>query len=135
MLQDYNERVIRLVDVVSDFSKIPVKDLTETSSKKKDAVNARCVIAVILRNDGYTFDSIANLLGVDVKNAHTYVMSHDNRMADSNYSRLYKDVSRVHEGASDSDEDVRKQLTDLRVRFEKIERRVIHLTDLILGND
>jgi predicted transcriptional regulator len=135
MLDNYNERVKRLVDITSDFARISVDDLIHTVSKKRDAVNARCIIAVILRNEGYTFESIADILGVDVKNSYTYVMSHDNRMADTNYSRLYRDVLRLHDEASDADEDVRKQLTDLRVRFEKIERKVNHLTNLILGNE
>lgn len=135
MLDNYNERVKRLVDITSDFARISVEDLIHTVSKKRDAVNARCIIAVILRNEGYTFESIADILGVDVKNSYTYVMSHDNRMADTNYSRLYRDVLRLHDEASDADEDVRKQLTDLRVRFEKIERKVNHLTNLILGNE
>ena len=135
MLDNYSERVKRLVDITSDFARISVEDLIHTVSKKRDAVNARCIIAVILRNEGYTFESIADILGVDVKNSYTYVMSHDNRMADTNYSRLYRDVLRLHDEASDADEDVRKQLTDLRVRFEKIERKVNHLTNLILGNE
>lgn len=135
MLDNYNERVKRLVDITSDFARISVEDLIVTVSKKKDAVNARCIIAVILRNEGYTFEAIANILSVDVKNSHTYVMSHDNRMADTNYSRLYRDVLRVHSQVADSDEDVRKQLTDLRVRFEKVERKVNHLTNLILGDE
>ena len=125
----FDEYTRNVIDVTCSHAAIHPSELF--SSKKKEVVNARSIIAVLLRENGSTYQSIADTLNVDVKVSYSYVMGHDNRMADKGYSLLFKNVNRSMSGVQVMGDDLHLVVTNLLVRLEKIENRVNHLTHLL----
>jgi len=102
-----------------------------TTSKKKEVVNARSIVAVILRDGGTTYQSIADILKVDVSGAHAYVQMHQSRLSDKSFSLMYSKVLKSIESIESIDGDIHSKVNNLLVRLEKVENRVNHLTSLL----
>ena len=125
----FDEFTRNVIDIACSHAAIHPSELF--SSKRKDVVNVRSIISVILRENGSTYQSIADILSVDVRNTHSYVMGHDNRMADKKYSSLFKSVQRSMNDVESISDDIHLSITNLLVRLEKLESRVNHLTHLL----
>lgn len=128
-LESYDEFVRMVIELTCEASLVHQEEFF--SSKKTEVFNARSVAGTILRERGYTFTTISEILCVDVKSVHTYYKSHDNRMADKIYSTLYNKVKRLINNVGSADEDLRSTVKQLMVRMEKIENRMNHITDLL----
>jgi len=118
-----------VLDVTSSHCKLTYDELT--TSKKKEVVNARSIVAVILRDGGTTYQSIADILKVDVSGAHAYVQMHQSRLSDKSYSLMYSKVLKSIESIESIDGDIHSKVNNLLVRLEKVENRVNHLTSLL----
>lgn len=128
-LESYDEFVRMVIELTCETSLVHQEEFF--SSKRTEVFNARSVAGTILRERGYTFTTISEILCVDVKSVHTYYKSHDNRMADKIYSTLYNKVKRLINNVGSADEDLRSTVKQLMVRMEKIENRMNHITDLL----
>ena len=103
-------------------------------SKKKRVANTRSVVCVALRNEGYTYQAISDILDVDVSISHIYVNSHDNRMADRQYSSLYNRVVKSLESVGVTDDDLRKEVKKLKVAVVQLKERLSHIYQLLTSN-
>lgn len=129
-LESFDELTRGVIDITCTHANIRISELF--TSKKKEIVNARSIVAYILRENGQTYQSIADILNVDVKASYGYVMGHDNRMADRGYASLYSRVLKSLESTNEIiGDDVYSMIRTLLVRLEKLESRVNHLTHLI----
>jgi hypothetical protein len=128
-LESYDEFVRMVIEITCEAALVHQEEFF--SSKRKEIFNARSVAGTILREQGYTFQTISDVLCVDVKSVHTYYKSHDNRMADRIYSALYAKVKRLLKNIGGMDDDIVSSMKKLMVRVEKIENRMDHITKLL----
>lgn len=132
-LASFDEITSSVIELTCEYSMVHIDELLG-GSKKKEVAHARSVVCVVLRSNGYTYKSISDILGVDVSISHTYVNSHDNRMADKQYSTLYNRVVRSLNSIGDTDEDLRREVSRLKLAVEQINNRLLHIYQL-LTND
>ena len=130
--QSFDEMSKSVIELACSYSNCSIEELL-SGSKKKEVANARSVISVYLREQGYTYKSISDTLGVDVKISHTYVKSHDNRMADTTYSTLFKRLQRSMNHVGGTDDDLREEVLKLKVSVEKLNTRLNHIYQLLTG--
>lgn len=130
-LRSYDEFVRVVIEMTCEASIVHHEELF--SSKKSEVFNARSVAGRILREQGYTFKTISDILCVDLRSVHNYYKSHDNRMADKIYSTLYNKVKRLVENVGSADEDISSSVNQIMVRLEKLENRMDHITQLLIN--
>lgn len=132
-LSSFDELSRSVIELSCEAGMVHIDELLG-GSRKKEVLNVRSLVSVILRENGYTYQSISDILGVDLKVSHTYVMSHDNRMADKRYSALYNRVTNSLENVGVTYEDLHKEVKILKVSVEKIKDQLNHIKKL-LTND
>lgn len=125
----FDEYTQNVLDITTSHCGVVFTDLI--SSKKREVVNAKSIIAVILRENGHTYQSIADILNLDVAVPHNYVNSHDNRLADKGYASMYSKVLNSIKNVESIDGDIYSKVNNLLVRLEKVENRINHLTALL----
>jgi len=131
-LNSFDEYTRAVIELSCENGMVHIDELLG-GSKKKEVANVRSVISVVLRDNGYTYQSISDILGVDLKISHTYVKSHDNRMADNKYSALYKKVTTSLRSVGVTYEDLHSEVSKLKVSVEKINSRLNHIYELLTG--
>jgi hypothetical protein len=132
-LKSFDELEISLIELSCEYSMVHIDELLG-GSRKKEVANVRSVICVILREYGYTYQSISDILDVNIKISHTYFQSHGNRMADIKYSTLYNRVKRALSSSDGrSENDLRTEVNRLKVSVAKINERLNHIHQLLTG--
>ena len=129
-LESFDDLVASVIGLVCEASMVHIDELLG-GSKKKEVANARSVVCVVLRDSGYTYKSISDILDVDVSISHTYAKSHGNRMADNQYSSLYNKVKRMLNSVGDTDEDLRVEVSKLKVLIHTLDERIAHIYQLL----
>ena len=130
-LNSFEDFTRSVIELSCEYSMVHIDELLG-GSKKKEVSNLRSVICVILRDYGYTYQSISDILDVNVKISHTYYHSHDNRMADINYSKLYnrvKNTLTVNLGRAE--DDLKSEVKQLKVSVLLLEERLNHIYEIL----
>jgi len=105
-----------------------------SNSKMKEVVLARSVICSILIEYGYGLREIGRIINTDHKGVHTFVESHDNRMADRKYMNTYNRSKKFVEDYESSNENVQGKLDTLYDKYMTLEAKYEHIVDLLTSN-
>ena len=130
-LKSFEDLTRSVIELGCEYSMVHIDELME-GSKRKEVTNLRSVICVILRDYGYTYQSISDILDVNVKISHTYFHSHGNRMADIKYSKLYTRVKNtLTVSLGRSQDDLKSEVKQLKVSVLLLEERLNHIYQIL----
>lgn len=123
-----------VISATSTFTAVPIADIT-SNGKKKEVALAKSIACNVLHEYGYGVREIARLMNIDHKGVSVYVGSHENRLADRNYTVKYNNVKMfVQDYNNRSVESFVNRVTDLQLQFSKLESTVSHLKELLTSH-
>ena len=70
----------------------------------------------------------------DPKGVHTYIHSHDNRMADRRYELAYNRANNFMKGYFSSDASLHSEVDELKAKYVDLSGKYDHLKELITSN-
>jgi hypothetical protein len=105
-----------------------------SSKKTKEITIARGVAIAIMHEQGLSIREIARISDTDPKGVHTYVHSHDNRMADKRYSRVFNRANEFMKGYFSSDTSLHGEVDKLKQMYVDLNGKYEHLKELLTSN-
>lgn len=105
-----------------------------SSKKTKETTTARAIAIRAMFDQGLTLREIGRITSTDPKGVHTYIHSHDNRMADVRYSRTYNRTNKYMKGYFSSDATLHSEVDELKAMYVDLSGKYEHLKELITSN-
>ncbi len=137
LIQQQLENYSNLGDVVimasASASNVSVADIL-SKSKNKEVTMARASACHLLSEHGFGVREISRLTTTDPKGVHTYIHTHDNRMADNRFERVYMKAKRYAEDYYSSDMSLREDVERIKNQYAELASKYEHLKELITSN-
>ncbi len=105
-----------------------------SSKKTKEITMARGVAVRTMYDQGLHLREIARITNTDPKGVHTYIHSHDNRMADARYLRAYNRANEFMKSYYSSDATLHDEVDRLKAMYIDLNSKYEHLKELITNN-
>ena len=105
-----------------------------SSKKTKEITIGRAIAISIMHEQGLFLREIARITNTDPKGVHTYIHSHDNRMADRRYAMAFNRAKKYVESYFSSDVTLHGEVSGLKEMYIDLQGKYEHLKDLITNN-
>jgi len=126
-----------LADVIllcsSSAAQVSTKEIL-SSKKTKEVTMARGIACRIMYDQGLHIREIARITDTDPKGVHTYIHSHDNRMADLRYERSYNRANEFMKSYFSSDATLHGEVDTLKQMYIDLNGKYEHLKELLTSN-
>lgn len=118
---------------VASATNVSMQDIL-SSRKTKEVTTARGISCRIMYDQGLHLREIARITNTDPKGVHTYIHSHENRMADKMYSRSYYRANQYLRGYFSSDATLHDEVGRLKAMYLDLQGKYDHLKELLTNN-
>jgi hypothetical protein len=105
-----------------------------SNKRTKEITTARAIAICAMHNQGLSLREIGRISNTDPKGVHTYIHSHDNRMADRRYELAYNRANNFMKGYFSSDASLHSEVDELKAKYVDLSGKYDHLKELITSN-